>query len=200
MTQSSSVRRAVPAAAAAAALALSIGLAAVGAAHAEPPATDPSPTVCAEPCGEGTGGPGESGKKPDKPTQEPPTPPAAPAPAPPAQPAPAPPAQAPAPVPQPTLAPALAPETAAAAEEAPAPETTTPAPSATPSAATPSMESNWNKPITKSAKPTQAAVISRSGGPGFGSPGLLAIMAGVLLVGLGGIAFVWWSRNRISTH
>jgi hypothetical protein len=69
---------------------------------------------------------------------------------------------------------------------------------ATPSTS-PSTDSNWNKPVTKSATPTQAGA---SGGdrPGFGDPGLLTIMAGVLLVGLGGLAFAWYGRNRLSTH
>ena len=61
------------------------------------------------------------------------------------------------------------------------------------------MDSNWNKPVTKSATPTQAAA-SKGDGPGFGDPGLLTIMAGVLLVGLGGLAFAWYGRNRLSTH
>jgi len=69
------------------------------------------------------------------------------------------------------------------------------------SSATPSTESNWNKPITKSATPTQAAAVSRNDGSGlFGSPGLLAIMAGVLLVGVAGLAFALWGRNRFSSH
>ena len=34
----------------------------------------------------------------------------------------------------------------------------------------------------------------------FGSPGLLAIMAGVLLIGMAGLAFAWWGRNRLSSH
>jgi hypothetical protein len=68
------------------------------------------------------------------------------------------------------------------------------------STAVPSTESNWNKPVTKSAKPTQAAAVSDSDGPGFGDQGLPTILVGVLLVGLGGMAFAWWSRNRASAH
>lgn len=80
-------------------------------------------------------------------------------------------------------------------------EVTTSAPGAVPSAAAPSTESNWNKPITKSTKQTPAAAaVSTGDGPGFGDTGLLTIMLGVLLVGLGGLAFAWWGRSRTSTH
>ncbi|MCU1517956.1 MAG: hypothetical protein JWQ75_2677 [Pseudarthrobacter sp.] len=54
--------------------------------------------------------------------------------------------------------------------------------------------------MTKSAEATQAAAVTSSDGPDFGAPGLLAIMGGVFLVGLGGISFAWWSRNRLSAH
>jgi hypothetical protein len=64
----------------------------------------------------------------------------------------------------------------------------------------PSTESNWNKPITKSAKPTQAAAPSTNDGPGPGNGRLLPVTAGVLLVGLGGLSFAWWSRSRLSSH
>lgn len=76
----------------------------------------------------------------------------------------------------------------------------TSAPGSAPSTAGPPSEPNWNKPVTKSANPTQAAALSKGGGPGFGDPGLLTIMAGVLLVGLGGLAFAWYGRNRLSMH
>ena len=191
MIRSSPVLRAVPATVAAVGLALAVGLGAVEAAHAESPAADPTPTVCTS-CAQPTDGPGEDQGKPDPKTpQEPSVPaqPADPAPAPPAKKAPA------APEPEPTLAP----EPSATVEETPAAEATTASPSPTPSTAGPSTESNWNKPITKSAKPTQAAAISGSDGTGPGA-GLLPIVAGVLLVGLGGISFVWWSRNRVSAH
>lgn len=189
MIRSSPVLRPVPATFAAVGLALAVGLGAVGAAHAESPTPEPTPTVCEEPCNPITAGPGEGQGKPDpKPTQEPSVPaqPADPAPAPPAQKVPA------APEPEPTLAPATPEETATA-------EATTASPGPTPSTAGPSTESNWNKPIKKSAKPTQAAAVSGSDGTGPGA-GLLPIVAGVLLVGLGGISFAWWSRNRISAH
>lgn len=193
MIRSSPVPRAVPATIAAFGMALAVGLGAVGAAHAESPTAEPAPTVC-ESCEQPTTGPGEDQGKPDpKPTQEPPVPtqPVDPAPAPPAKQVPA----APAPEPEPTLAP----EPSATAEETATAEPTVASPSPTPSTATPSTESNWNKPITKSARPTHAAAVSDSDGPGFGS-GLLPIMAGVLLVALGGVSFAWWSRNRLSAH
>ena len=173
-------------------MALAAGLGAVGAAHAESPTPEPTPTVCEALCTPGTAGPGEEQGKPDpKPTQEPSVPaqPADPAPAPPAKKAPA------APEPEPTLAP----EPSATVEETPTAEATTASPSPTPSTAGPSTESNWNKPITKSARPTQAAAISGNDGTGPGTD-LLPIVAGVLLVGIGGISFAWWSRNRISAH
>ena len=190
MIRFSPVLRAVPAAVAAVGMALAVGFGAVGAAHAESPTAEPTPTVC-ESCEQPTNGPGEDPGKPDpKPTQEPvPSPPLDPGP--PAKQVPA----APAPEPEPTLAP----EPAATVEETTTAEPTTASPSPTPSTASPSTESNWNKPITKSAKPTQAAAVSGKDGPGFGS-GLLPIMAGVLLVALGGLSFAWWSRNRLSAH
>jgi hypothetical protein len=43
--------------------------------------------------------------------------------------------------------------------------------------------------------------VSRNDGSGlFGGPGLLPIMAGALLVGVAGLAFAWWGRNRLSSH
>jgi hypothetical protein len=45
------------------------------------------------------------------------------------------------------------------------------------------------------------AAMSRNDGSGlFGGPGLLSVMAGVLLVGVAGLAFAWWGRNRLSSH
>ena len=190
MIRCSPLLRAVPATVAAAGLALAVGLGTVGAAYAESPTAEPTPTACVEPCNPGTAGPGEDQGKPDpKPTQEPSVP------AQPADPAPAPPAKKVPAAPEPTLAP----EPSATVEETATAEATTASPSPTPSTASPSTESNWNKPITKSAKPTQAAAVSGSDGTGPGT-GLLPIVAGVLLVGLGGMSFVWWSRNRISAH
>ena len=95
--------------------------------------------------------------------------------------------------------PTLAPEATEPAGEAPVPAATS-AQGATPSTVLPSTESNWNKPVTKSTEATQAAAVSNSHGPGFGDPGLLTILAGILLMGLGGLAFAWWGRNRVSAH
>lgn len=102
-----------------------------------------------------------------------------------------------APAPVPTLAPE---PIVSPAEETPSAAPITTVPSAS-SPATASTESNWDKPIAKTAKPTQAAAVSRNDGSGlFGGPGLLAIMGGVLLLGVAGLAFAWWSRNRLASH
>jgi hypothetical protein len=91
--------------------------------------------------------------------------------------------------------------TVSAEQETPTPEATISAASPSASSASPSVESNWNTPVTKTAKPTQAAAGSRNDGSGlFGNAGLLPIMAGVLLVGIAGLAFAWWGRNRLSSH
>jgi outer membrane biosynthesis protein TonB len=194
MTRSSSVLRDVSASVAGTVLALSVGLSAALPAHAE--TSEPTPT-CLLACdvvlvdADNKTPPGNPGKPDPRPTEEPP----APAPAPPAPP---PVTAEPAPAPVPTLEPE--PSDTPTEETAPAAPTSTAA-SVSPSATGPSTESNWNKPITKSATPTQAAAVSRSDGGGlFGSPGLLAIMAGVLLVGAAGLAFAWWGRNRFASH
>ncbi|WP_255769694.1 hypothetical protein [Pseudarthrobacter sulfonivorans] len=108
--------------------------------------------------------------------------------------------------PAPAVAPPAAPEPAVSPDaETPTPEaaTSTVSPSAasvSPSAV-PSAESNWDTPVTRTAKTTQAAAVSRNDGSGlFGGPGLLPIMAGVLLVGAAGLAFAWWGRNRFASH
>jgi outer membrane biosynthesis protein TonB len=192
MTRSSPAFRAVSATAAAAVLALSVGLSAVGAAHAESPTPTPSPT-CVESCETAVADPAAEVQR--KPEPKPPEPPQVPGPpvdpGPPAAPQPA----APAPEPAPTLAPEPS-----AAVAAPPAEATPSSPGVTPAAAGPSTESNWNKPVTKSAQPTAAAAVNAGDGPGFGDPGLPAIIAGVVLVGLGGLAFAWWSRSRLSAH
>lgn len=188
MIRSSSVLRDVSAAAAAAVLALLVGLSAAVPAQAED--GEPTPQLCLLNCETASTEPKDPGKG------KPEVPPVVPSPVVPTQPA-APPPAAPAPVMVPTLAPE---PSASPTEESPsaAPSTTIPSP---PSSATASTEPNWNKPVTKSAKPTQAAAVSRNDGSGlFGGPGLLAIMAGVLLVGVAGLAFAWWSRNRLSSH
>jgi outer membrane biosynthesis protein TonB len=183
--------RAVSATVAAVGVALAVGLGTVEATYAESPTAEPTATAC-ESCEQPTTAPVDREEKPDpKPTQEPaPAQPEVPVPGPPAKQVPA----APAPAPEPTLAP----EPVATAEETATAEATTASPSPTATTAGPSAESNWNKPITKSARPTQAAAIP-DGDDGAGT-GLLPITAGVLLVGLGGLSFVWWGRNRISAH
>lgn len=183
MIRSSSVLRDVSAAATAAVLALLVGLSVAVPAQAE---DGESTSDCLLLC--------ESEDEEPRPTETP-------TPAPPAVPAPVIPSPPPAP-PVPAEVPTLAPEPSVPpAEETPSAAPSTVIPSPPPSSATPSTDSNWDKPITKSAKPTQAAAVSRNGGPGlFGGPGLLAIMAGVLLVGLSGLAFAWWSRNRHASH
>lgn len=70
----------------------------------------------------------------------------------------------------------------------------TPGPS---SSSTPAAESSWTKPIPTPVQAGQAAaVVVADKGSGIGIFGLFAIMGGVLLVGLGGLAFALWSRNR----
>jgi hypothetical protein len=59
--------------------------------------------------------------------------------------------------------------------------------------------SSWTKPIATTAA-TPAAVVSVEKTSGMGIPGLFAVMGGVLLVGLGGLAFALWTRNRMSGH
>jgi outer membrane biosynthesis protein TonB len=191
MTRSSPAFRAISATAAAGVLALSVGLSAVGAAHAESPTPTPSPT-CVESCETAVADPAAEVQR--KPEPKPPEPPQVPGPpvdpGPPAAPQPA----APAPEPAPTLAPESSPAVAAPSTA------TTNSTGATPAPAGPSTASNWNTPATKSAKPTAAAAVNAGDGPGFGDPGLPAIIAGVVLVGLGGLAFAWWSRSRLSAH
>ncbi|GGI84619.1 hypothetical protein [Pseudarthrobacter scleromae] len=93
---------------------------------------------------------------------------------------------------------------------APAPTEDSPGGSATPeathtepgttSSATASTESNWTKPVTRPARPTQAAAVAPAGGPGPEGPDPLTITAGVLLVGTAGLAFAWWGRSRFRAH
>ncbi|MFJ4029226.1 hypothetical protein ACIPWF_17955 [Paenarthrobacter sp. NPDC089989] len=142
----------------------------------------------------------ETGKTKPTPRPEPTrvrdTPPPAPAPA-----APAPAVQAPQPA---VVAPVtVAPEVTSAPSAAPEPSTTAAAPataSATPSASpSPSKSSNWDTPIDK-GKETQAAVLANASYNGPNLMGLFGILGGVLLVGLGGLAFALWSKNRLSSH
>jgi hypothetical protein len=61
-------------------------------------------------------------------------------------------------------------------------------------------ESNWTKPIATPAATHAAAVVSVEKTSGIGIFGLFAVMGGVLLVGVGGLAFALWTRNRMSNH
>jgi hypothetical protein len=65
-----------------------------------------------------------------------------------------------------------------------------------PSSSATMTESSWTKPIATPAASQAAAVVSVEKSSGIGIFGLFAIMGGVLLVGLGGLAFALWSRNR----
>jgi len=49
-------------------------------------------------------------------------------------------------------------------------------------------------------KETQAAAMVPSSFNGPNLLGLFGILGGVLLVGLGGLAFALWSKNRLSSH
>ena len=197
MIRSSSVVRDASAAAVLDFLALTVGLSAAVPASADD--GDPGPScgigiVCELLPGDQKPPPDTpgTGKPTEPPSETPAPPPAVPAPAPtvPAVPV------APAPAPVVTTDPAVA-----ADEETPTPEATASPVSPAATSAGPSAESNWDKPVTKSARPTQAAAVSRNDGSGlFGGPKLLAIMAGVLLVGTAGLAFAWWGRNRFSSH
>jgi hypothetical protein len=198
MTASSPILRAASATASAAVLALSVTLPAGGAAFADSPeptgSATTSTTYPAEPTETKTTERTEKPRDPDDPPGQPDGPaPAAPQPQLPSAPAPA----APTVVPEPAEpADADAPDPAGTSGP---PETGTPA-GVSPSTAGPSSESNWNQPVTRSAKATQAAAMSRPGSEGPGGPNLPAIAAGVLLVGLGGGVFTWWGRNRLRAH
>ncbi|MBT2514101.1 hypothetical protein [Arthrobacter sp. ISL-30] len=187
------VNRPLPIALMAVALAMCLTAFPLATAHAEAADCAPGQAICLNPA--------------PKPTQEPrPTQPPAEPPAPePAEPQPAPAA------PQETAAPAApAPpaETATATPEATATDGPSPSVTATPipSAALPSTAAalstapDWNKPIEENAKAKQAAVVVGKGGQGANTFALMAIMGGVLLIGLGGLAFALWGRNRLSSE
>ena len=199
----SGLRRRVPAVLAGVLLAAGAWLAPQGVAHAAPcvPSTAGTcPPVAAptEPTPTEPGLAPEVGKTTPKPvptkvreTQQPPAP-AAPAPA----------VQAP----QPAVVQApvtVAPEVTPPPSSAPEPTTTataTAAASATPSSTPgPTKSSNWDTPISK-GKETQAAVMANTSFSGPNLLGLFGILGGVLLVGLGGLAFALWSKNRLSSH
>lgn len=115
----------------------------------------------------------------------------------------------PAPAPAPTAdAPSPRPTAAETESASPSPsETATtqsapPSPSHTPwtPSATATTDSNWTKPIDDGNTVSQAALVNDKPGTGPDLLGILAIMAGVLVAGLGGLAFAMWSRNRIGSH
>lgn len=196
---------AVPATAAAAVLALAVSLSAAGAAAAETPdptSTTADPSDCQILClpvlGEEPKPTENDRPRKAKEPAERTAPPLEPAPAAPAPAAPGiePPATT---GPGPAAVPAAPAPAGATPSGSAAPESTAPEPSTTPSASA-STESNWTKPVTRPARPTQAAAVSRAGGPGPGGPDPLAITAGVLLVGAGGLAFAWWGRSRLRAH
>ncbi|SDW12516.1 hypothetical protein SAMN04487917_10295 [Arthrobacter sp. yr096] len=74
-----------------------------------------------------------------------------------------------------------------------------PTASATSASPSPSKSSNWNTPVDKGQE-TQAAVLASNSISGPNMLGLFGILGGVLLVGLGGLAFALWSKNRLSSH
>lgn len=134
----------------------------------------------------------------------------APAPEGPAAPAPAPKVESPRPAvtqAPATVAPQPAGPASSSSERTPDPEETvasaTPSasPSVSPSSASPSpsTSSNWDTPVDK-GKETQAAMMTSGSFSGPNMLGLFGILGGVLLVGLGGLAFALWSKNRLSSH
>ena len=116
--------------------------------------------------------------------------------------------QEPAPAKPPVVTPApvvRAPSPSATAEQAatagPSPSSSmTPTPIRWTPSASATVDSDWTKPIDDGKEATQAALVSAKPSSGMGFFGILAIMAGVLLLGLGGLAFALWSRNRIGAH
>ena len=139
----------------------------------------------------------------------------APAPAPPVQ---APPVQAPVQAPQPVQVPpqpavtqfvTVAPQATGAASSSSEPTATSgttsasatpsPSPSTGSASASPGKSSNWNTPVDK-GKETEAAALASSSFSGPNMLGLFGLLGAVLVVGLGGLAFALWSKNRLSSH
>ncbi|MGJ3192352.1 hypothetical protein [Paenarthrobacter sp. FR1] len=87
------------------------------------------------------------------------------------------------------------------AETSAASATPSASPSASPTSASPSpsKSSNWNTPVDKGQE-TQAAMMASNSFTGPNMLGLFGILGAVLLVGLGGLAFALWSKNRLSSH
>ncbi|TLM84847.1 hypothetical protein FDW83_05420 [Pseudarthrobacter sp. NamE2] len=213
MTPTSPVLRVVSAIAPATALAIALGLFPAGPAAAD--SSEPSPAgtpgaespagdcglLCLPVLGGGTE-PTEAGRpRKEKEPEEPAVQPAAPAPEAPVQ------AQQPAVTPAATAPandPAAIPGTGGipdtgAIPDGPASETSAAAASAAPSGS-PTDTSNWNTPVSRSARATQVAAFSAPADPGSGAPELLPVAAGTLLVAAAGGAFFWWGRNRLRTH
>ncbi|WP_458779093.1 hypothetical protein [Arthrobacter sp. D3-16] len=207
MTPSSQVLRVASASASAAVLAIAVGLFPGGPAaadSAEPtPATTTASTQAPSECqllclpvlGEDTTRP--ETERPRK-VKEPAGPPAQPAD----------PAQAEQPAP-PAAPPAVTVPVPAAPSPAPSPDETGPAgevpedatASAVPTPSNgPTGASNWNTPVTRSAKATQVAAVSPADSRDPGGPELLPVAGGVLLVGVATAAFTWWGRNRVGGH
>jgi hypothetical protein len=206
MTPSSPALRVVSIASAAAVLALVVGLFPARPAAADspepPPATTPQAEAPAEDCGllclpilGGGAQPTEAENA--APTKQPagPSQPVNPAPADPAGPE------------QPPVNPATVPATgtpvagtsAEAALEEP-PTVTSATGSAVPPSNDPTRTSSWDTPVTRSERASQVAAIEHAAGSGPGGPKLLPVAAGVLLVGAGAGAFIWWGRNRLRMH
>ena len=204
MTPSSPALRVVSIAAAAAVLAMAVsffpGRPAAADSAATAPAATPGAQAPADDCGlvclpilDGRPEPADPEQPRQTTTGTPAPPPAAEAPAGPQAPGASPAAAVPGTVPStPDPADGAAPDGAPAEATAPG---TSPAPPKS-SAAGP----DWNTPVTRSARATQAAAITAGSGAGTGGPELLPIAAGTLLVGAGGGAFIWWGRNRLRTH
>ena len=139
----------------------------------------------------------------------------APAPAPPVQ---APPVQAPVQAPQPVQVPpqpavtqfvTVAPQATGAASNSSEPTATlgttsasakpSPSPSTGFARASPGKSANWNTPVDK-GKETEAGAVASSSFSGPNMLGLFGLLGAVLVVGLGGLAFALWSKNRLSSH
>lgn len=80
--------------------------------------------------------------------------------------------------------------------------TVTPIPSAAiaSNAGASSTGPNWNHPIENTSKPKQAAAVVDRDGQGPDMVGLITVMGGVLLIGVGGLLFAFWSRGRLASH
>lgn len=180
MTLSHPALRVMSASASAAVLALAVSLSAGGSAGAAPDSTT-SPD-CGDACLETLDAKNGEGRGKNKES-----------PAPPATEAPAPPAPAPE---DPVVEPV--PATPAALPATDGPGGTTPPATRAPTATDRPSGPGWDEPYTGSARATQAAALSVSGGSGGPDP--LNITAGSMLVGISAAAFTWYGRNRVRAH